>query len=202
VNWSTKLYFVAAVAAAVLRSAGDSELVARLQQRDPEALGELYDRYGRIAYSLISRIVGNPAVAEELVQESFLRVWHRADGFHSDRGALGSWVLTVARNQALDYVRSLEGRSAKRAVSVEDTEPPVAVQASEERILDGIQLRKVRAAIAKLDENQRRVIELAYFEGLTQSEMAARISQPLGTVKTWTRMALKSLREELGMVAS
>lgn len=201
-NWPAKLYFVAALGAAVLRSVGESELAARLQRRDPEALGELYDRYGRIAYSLILRMVGNQAVAEELVQESFLRVWSRADGFRSERGALGAWVLTVARNQALDYVRSLEGRAAKRAAPVEDTDAPAASHSSEERMLDAIQLRRVRAALAKLDENQRRVIELAYFEGLSQSEMAARISQPLGTVKTWTRMALKSLREELGTAAS
>jgi RNA polymerase sigma-70 factor, ECF subfamily len=176
--------------------------VARLQRRDPDAMGELYDRYGRIAYTLILRIVSNHSVAEELVQEAFLRVWNRADAFQQERGALGPWVLTVARNQALDYVRSLEGRSSKRAVSMDDTEPPVAMNASEERILDGIQLKKVRAAMAKLNENHRQVIELAYFEGLSQTEMAERISQPLGTIKTWTRMALKLLREELGAVVS
>lgn len=201
-NWAADLFFLVAMASAVVRSVGDGELVARLQRRDPDAMGELYDRYGRIAYSLILRIVSNQAVAEELVQETFLRVWNRAEAFQQERGALGPWVLTVARNQALDYVRSLEGRSSKKAVSMDDTEPPVAMNASEERILDGIQLKKVRAAMAKLNENYRQVIELAYFEGLSQTEMAERISQPLGTVKTWTRMALKSLREELGAVAS
>jgi RNA polymerase sigma-70 factor (ECF subfamily) len=202
VNWSTKIFFVVAMGAAVLRAAGDGELVARLRRRDPDALGELYDRYGRLIYSLILRIVANQAIAEELVQESFLRVWNRSEGFQEERGSLGPWVLTVARNQALDYVRSLEGRSSKRAVSVDDTEPPVAMNAAEERILDGIQLKKVRAAMERLNVNQRLVIEMAYFEGLSQTEMAERISQPLGTIKTWTRMALKSLREELGAVAS
>ena len=201
-NWSAKVFFIVAVAAAVIRAVGDSELVARLRRRDPDALGEVYDRYGRIAYSLILRIVSNQAVAEELVQESFLRVWNRSDGFQEERGAFGPWVLTVARNQALDYVRSLEGRSSKRAVSMDDAEHPVAVNSAEERILDGIQLNKVRAAMQRLNANHRLVIEMAYFEGLSQTEMAERISQPLGTVKTWTRMALKSLREELGAVAS
>ncbi|MEO8658291.1 MAG: sigma-70 family RNA polymerase sigma factor [Bryobacteraceae bacterium] len=201
-NWSTKIFFVVAMAAAVLRAAGDGELVARLRRRDPDALGELYDRYGRLIYSLILRIVANQAIAEELVQESFLRVWNRSEGFQEERGSLGPWVLTVARNQALDYVRSLEGRSAKRSVSVDDTEPPVAMNAAEERILDGIQLKKVRVAMQRLNANHRLVIEMAYFEGLSQTEMAERISQPLGTIKTWTRMALKSLREELGAVAS
>ena len=190
------------MAAAVLRAAGDGDLVARLRRRDPEALGELYDRYGRLIYSLILRIVANQAIAEELVQESFLRVWNRSEGFQEERGSLGPWVLTIARNQALDYVRSLEGRSSKRSVSVDDTEPPVAMNAAEERILDGIQLKKVRVAIERLSANHRLVIEMAYFEGLSQTEMAERISQPLGTIKTWTRMALKSLREELGAVAS
>jgi RNA polymerase sigma-70 factor (ECF subfamily) len=202
VNWSTKIFFVVAMGAAVLRAAGDGELVARLRRRDPDALGELYDRYGRLIYSLILRIVANQAIAEELVQESFLRVWNRSEGFQEERGSLGPWVLTVARNQALDYVRSLEGRSSKRAVSVDDTEPPVAMNAAEERILDGIQLKKVRVAMERLNVNHRLVIEMAYFEGLSQTEMAERISQPLGTIKTWTRMALKSLREELGAVAS
>jgi len=201
-NWSTKIFFVVAMAAAVLRAAGDGDLVARLRRRDPEALGELYDRYGRLIYSLILRIVANQAIAEELVQESFLRVWNRSEGFQEERGSLGPWVLTIARNQALDYVRSLEGRSSKRSVSVDDTEPPVAMNAAEERILDGIQLKKVRVAIERLSANHRLVIEMAYFEGLSQTEMAERISQPLGTIKTWTRMALKSLREELGAVAS
>lgn len=201
-NWAADLFLLVTMASAVLRSVGEGELVARLQRRDPDAMGELYDRYGRIVYSLILRIVSNQAVAEELVQEAFLRVWNRADAFQQERGALGPWVLTVARNQALDYVRSLEGRSSKKAVSMDDTEPPVAMNASEEHILDGIQLKKVRAVMAKLNENHRQVIELAYFEGLSQTEMAERISQPLGTIKTWTRMALKALREELGAVTS
>lgn len=200
-NWSAELFFFAAMASVALRSAGDAELVARLQRRDPEAMGELYDCYGRIAYSLILRITGNPAIAEELVQEAFLRVWNRAGAFQPERGALGPWVLAVARNQALDYVRSVEGRSSKKSVPVDDAEPRVAINASEDRILDGIQLKKVRAAMAKLSENQRQVIELAYFEGLSQTEMAEHIAQPLGTIKTWTRTALKLLREELGTVA-
>src|SRR6266536_3588836 len=85
---------------------GDAELVERLRKRDPQALGELYDRYGRLTYSLIYRIVRDTGIAEDLVQETFLRVWNRAQAFDATRGALGSWLLAVARNRAIDYTRS------------------------------------------------------------------------------------------------
>src|SRR5207244_1260692 len=89
---------------------GDAELVEGLRKRDPQALGELYDRYGRLTYSLIYRIVRDTGIAEDLVQETFLRVWNRAQAFDAARGALGSWLLAVARNRAIDYTRSTAGR--------------------------------------------------------------------------------------------
>ena len=153
-------------------------------------------RYGRLAYTIILRIVRDHAVAEDLVQESFLRVWNRAQGFDAERGALGPWILTVARNQALDYIRSVQGRVWKSMVSA-DSDHPGVFQDWENNLLDGVQLEQVRSALTRLSENQRTVIELAYFEGLSHSEMAERIHQPLGTVKTWIRTALKTLRDEL-----
>jgi RNA polymerase sigma-70 factor (ECF subfamily) len=176
---------------------GDAELVIRLQRRDPQALAELYDRYGRLAYSLIVRVVRDGAIAEDLVQETFLRVWNRAQGFDAQRGALGPWLLAVARNRAIDYLRSAGGRE-RNAIELEEVDHPSLHTDMERDILASDKARAIRAALNKLAPNYREVIELAYFEGLTQTEMAERMGQPLGTVKTWVRSALKNLREEFG----
>ena len=175
---------------------GDAELVKRLQQRDPQALAELYDRYGRLAYSLILRVVRNAATAEDLVQETFLRVWNRAQGFDAQRGALGPWLLAVARYRAIDYLRSAGGRD-RNALELEDVDHPSLFTEMESGLLASDSVRAVKVAMERLSPNQRQVIELAYFEGLTQTEMAERMGQPLGTVKTWVRTALKNLRDEL-----
>jgi len=176
---------------------GDVELAERLQRRDPQALAELYDRYGRLAYSLIVRVVRDGALAEDLVQETFLRVWNRAQGFDAQRGALGPWLLAVARNRAIDYLRSSGGRE-RNALELEEVDHPSLYTDMERDILASDKARIIRAALEKLAPNQREVIELAYFEGLTQTEMAERMGQPLGTVKTWVRTALKNLREQFG----
>jgi RNA polymerase sigma-70 factor (ECF subfamily) len=193
-------FLLFAIAATVLRFPDDSNLARRLKARDADVIGELYDRYGRFVYTVILRIVRDHAVAEDLVQESFLRVWSRAQGFDADRGALGPWILTVARNQALDYIRSVQGRVWKGMVSA-DSDHPRVFKDWEGDLLEGVQLEQVRSALSRLNENQRTVIELAYFEGLSHSEMAERIHQPLGTVKTWIRTALKTLRDELTATA-
>jgi RNA polymerase sigma-70 factor (ECF subfamily) len=180
---------------------GDVDLAERLRRRDPQALAELYDRYGRTAYSLILRVVRDATIAEDLVQETFLRVWNRVQGFDAARGALGPWLLAVARNRAIDYLRSVAGRE-RVAVEFEETDHPALYCHMEQDILAADKTRRVKAAMEKLPPNQRTVVELAYFEGLTQSEMAERIGQPLGTVKTWIRTALISLRNELGMAVA
>ena len=176
----------------------DRELAQRLKQREPAAMGELYDRYGKLAYSLIYRIVRDSGVAEDLVQETFLRVWNRAQGFDAERGALGPWLLAVARNRAIDYVRSSGGKMTRGALELDAAEHPAVFVNFEADLLSQDRARRVRGALGRLNENQRHVIELAYFEGLSQTEMAERMGQPLGTVKTWVRSALKNLREELG----
>ena len=180
----------------VLRFKDDGELARRLKERDPQAMSDLYDRYGRIAYALIFRIVRNGAVAEDLVQETFLRVWNRVQSFDPQRGALGPWVLTVARNRAIDYLRSVDGKLSAGALELDRLENPALFRDfSDALAID--RTRKLKSAFEKLNENQRIVIELAYFEGLSQTEMAAQMKQPLGTVKTWVRTALKILRDEL-----
>jgi RNA polymerase sigma-70 factor, ECF subfamily len=185
-----------------VRAAGDdTSLVARMQQRDPRALAEMYDRYGRVAYSLILRVVRDSGIAEDLVQETFLRVWNRIHGFDGQKGSIGPWLLAVARNRAIDYLRSTGGRE-RNAVEYEETGHPSLYCDMEKDILSSDKARVVKSAIQKLSPNQRQVIELAYFEGFSQTEMAERMGQPLGTVKTWVRTALKNLRDELGAVVS
>jgi len=186
---------------AVQIRADDSGLVARMQRRDPNALAELYDRYGRVTFSLIIRIVRDAATAEDLVQETFLRVWNRVHGFDAQRGSIGPWLLAVARNRAIDYLRSAGGRE-RNAVEFEETDHPALYCDMERELLSSDQVRRVKTAVEKLSPNHRQVIELAYFEGLSQTEMAERMGQPLGTVKTWVRAALKTLRDELGSVVA
>jgi RNA polymerase sigma-70 factor, ECF subfamily len=179
----------------------DPDLAARIKRRDPQAMADLYDRYGRLAYSLILRIVRDREMAEDLVQETFLRVWTRAQAFDSARGALGPWLLAVARNRAIDYIRSTDGRMARSTFEIVEMENPALFANLEREIATSDQARRIREALGKLNPNQRTVIELAYFEGLSQTEMAEKIGQPLGTIKTWVRTALKNLRDELGVAA-
>jgi RNA polymerase sigma-70 factor (ECF subfamily) len=140
-------------------------------------------------------------VAEDLVQETFLRVWNRVHAFDHEKGALGPWVLAVARNRAIDYLRSLEARMEQSAFELEKMEQPALFANFESTVLNMDRVRILRGAFEKLTPNQRLVLELAYYEGLSQSEMAERLKQPLGTVKTWVRTALKLLRDELGEAA-
>jgi RNA polymerase sigma-70 factor (ECF subfamily) len=186
--------------AAVLKE--DPELARRLKNRDPQAMAELYDRYGRVMFALIFRVVHNEAVAEDLVQESFLRIWNRAHAFDHEKGSLGPWVLAVARNRAIDYLRSVDGRMAQNALELEKLEQPALFVDLENGILNLDRVRKLRGAFEKLSQNQRLVLELAYWEGFSQTEISDRLKQPLGTVKTWIRTGLKLLRQELGEAAA
>jgi RNA polymerase sigma-70 factor, ECF subfamily len=175
----------------------DRELAERLQRRETQAMADLYDRFGRLVYSVIYAIVHDTGIAEDLLQETFLRIWNRAAGFDAERGALGPWLLTVARNRAIDHVRSAGARNAKNALELEDREHKSQELGAEIDLQNKDQAKIIHAAMDKLTEHQRRVIELAYYEGLSQTEMAEKLGEPLGTIKTWVRGALKKLREEL-----
>ncbi len=178
--------------------ADDAELARRLQRREPQAMADLYDRFGRLAYSLVFSIVRDTGVAEDLVQETFLRVWNRAAGFDPDRGALGPWLLAVARNRAIDHIRSARARMDRNLFELDEHGTASYFVDMEREVLNADSARRIKAAMAKLNQNQQKVIELAYYEGLSQTEMAERLGQPLGTVKTWVRTALKHLKDELG----
>jgi RNA polymerase sigma-70 factor (ECF subfamily) len=124
-------------------------------------------------------------------------VWNRVHSFDQERGALGPWILTVARNRAIDYLRSADGRMSAGSLELDRTETPAMFSGFNDSALALDRARRLKSAFEKLNPNQRTVIELAYFEGLSQTEMAERMQQPLGTIKTWVRTALKALREEL-----
>lgn len=181
--------------------ADDSDLARRLQKREPQAMADLYDRFGRLAYSLIFSIVRDTGVAEDLVQETFLRVWNRASGFDPERGALGPWLLAVARNRAIDHIRSARARMDRNLFELDEHGMASLFVDMEREVLSADAARRIKAAMSKLNENQQKVIQLAYYEGLSQTEMAERLGQPLGTVKTWVRSALKHLKDELGTAA-
>jgi RNA polymerase sigma-70 factor (ECF subfamily) len=181
----------------------EQDLAARLKRREPQAMADLYDLYGKLVYSVILRIVRESGIAEDLTQETFLRVWNRAQFFDQEKGALGPWILTVARNRAIDYLRSLDGRMAQKTTEFEPArEHPSEFVNLERDLINSDRARLLRDAFARLSPNQRVVIEMAYYEGLSQTEMAERMKQPLGTVKTWVRTALKILRSELDEVVS
>jgi RNA polymerase sigma-70 factor (ECF subfamily) len=176
---------------------GDGDLLVRLQRRDPQALAELYDRYGSMVFGLILRIVQDRGTAEDLVQETFLRVWNRAAGLDAEHGAVGPWLLAVARNRAIDYLR-YRGRRPEASLELNETENPALFADLQSDPLRFETVRQVKTALEKLTQQQREAIELAYFEGMSQTEIAERMGQPLGTVKSWMRRALQQMREELG----
>ena len=173
----------------------EAELIAGLQRHEARAMAELYDRYGRLVYSVILRVVRDQGIAEDLTQETFLRVWNRVQGFDGGRGALGTWLVTIARNRSIDYVRSVRLRNS-RTEEFDEVNSTLSTDAAEEATAFE-RRHTLRAAMKKLLPNHMRAIELAYFEGLSHLEVAERLGQPLGTVKSWVRTALAALREDL-----
>jgi len=171
----------------------EEELLRRLKKGETGALAELYDGYSTIVYRLILRIVHDPGVAEELVQETFLKLWRRASLVDESARSLGPWILTIARNRALDHLDSTRART----LYLESLDHRKVFSAIDEVLMNSPQTRELREAVGRLNSNQRTVIELAYYEGLSYSEVSARLNQPLGTVKSWIRSALQALRRDL-----
>jgi RNA polymerase sigma-70 factor (ECF subfamily) len=177
----------------------DAALMERILLRDSGALETLYDRYARPVYSLVLRISQQPTSAEEIVQDVFLQIWQNAKQYQSARGPLGPWLFTVARNRALDFLRLKREKQRRREDSADFDLPPTAVvRPDPEGVMDrSRRAEKVRALMNSLPEVQRRAIELAFFDGLSHSEISAAIGEPLGTVKSWIRGGLLRLRESL-----
>jgi RNA polymerase sigma-70 factor (ECF subfamily) len=181
----------------------DSAVVALAASGDEHALGELYDRYGGMAYSLACAIVGEHADAEEVVADAFAQIWRSAAGFDPARGSVGAWIATITRTRGLDLVRSRKRRARvlEEAAVVTDEGETLVLAPALEAADRGAEVSEtseiVRRSLAELSAPQRRVIELAYFGGFSQSEIAAQLSEPLGTVKTRMRAALEKLRQSL-----
>ena len=177
--------------------AADSSLVQRMVAGDERALGELYDRHGRVMYALAQAILGEPADADEVVVDTFGQAWRGAAQFDPARGTVGAWLATIARTRALDLVRARGRRS--RALERASWLADGALHEPADRDAERAEARRlVTGALAGLPEPQRRAIELAYFGGLSQSEIAATLGEPLGTVKTRIRSGMTKLRELLG----
>jgi len=179
----------------------DADLAQRLKDKDADALAELYDRYGRLIYYLIYRIVGNAGAAEDLVQESFLRVWNSIQNYDPARGPLARWMVSVARNRAIDHLRSWEGRMAQGMLPIHEWDAPCTSDNLEEKLLATDVGKSLERAMKKLTARQQQLLNLAYVEGLTQSEIAEHLQRPLGTIKTWVRAALQELRTEMAPYA-
>lgn len=171
----------------------EDDFVDRLKIRDPHAMSELYDRYAVLVYSIVRRIIWDPADAEDVVQEVFLRIWNRAHLLDRSKGVLIAWLIAVTRSVAIDRLRAARGKAAQSTLN----------DPADGRLFDSeiVHLNRilVERALRDLDSSQRLIVELVYFEGLSQTEIAQRMDRPLGTVKTWIRGALIALRASLAL---
>ncbi len=176
----------------------DADAVARAAGGDGDALGELYDRHARPVYSLALRILQDTTEAEDIVQEVFAQAWRQAARFDAARGAVGAWLLNLARSRAIDRLRARRARPDTAAEPVMPEALQAAGAPADAAIIADEQIGRVRLALGSLPFVQRVAIELAYYEGLTHAEIAERLEQPLGTIKTRIRAGLLKLRDALG----
>jgi RNA polymerase sigma-70 factor, ECF subfamily len=172
----------------------DEALVALAARSEQSALAELYDRYGRTAYGLALRVLRDQALAEDAVQEAFLTIWRTASRFMPEKGRASTWILTLVHRRAVDTVR----REQRRRVDSLELAAEPAVEGVEEDAWLRLQRERVQAALRHLPDPQREALELAYYGGFSQSELAERLGQPLGTIKSRMFTGLSRLREELG----
>lgn len=171
-----------------------------MSQGDVDALEALYDRYARAVFSFAVRIVRDGQIAEEVLQEAFMRSWQQSGRFELNRGNYASWLLSITHNLAIDELRRSQRRPQKAdMVDITDVlRSEVDTTVNIEEAAEATELRgRIKEAMSRLPESQRRVIELAYFEGLSQREVAAFLNEPLGTIKTRMRLGMQKLKELL-----
>jgi RNA polymerase sigma-70 factor, ECF subfamily len=178
---------------------GDEELIRSILEGKSNALGELYDRYGRLVYSLAFQVVGDSATAEEVSQEVFLQIWNKAGTYQAQQGKVITWLTSVARHKAIDSLRRKGARPEGHQVEFEsddesDLVDPIGV---EEQVVLSQRSLAVRRAISHLPPDQKKALAMAYFKGMTQQEVADAIGEPLGTVKTRIRLGMLKLRQFL-----
>jgi RNA polymerase sigma-70 factor (ECF subfamily) len=177
----------------------DETLLRLIAQQQADALSQLYDRYGRLAYSIALNASGDAAQAEEITQDAFLKVWQHAATYRVDEGKVAVWLGRIVRNRAIDLFRRQRVRAEGNSVSwavVEETALPDGYNV-EQDVAVRQQRANIRAAMAQLPAEQRDALALAYFQGYTQEEIAAHTGQPLGTIKTRIRLAMQKLRSLL-----
>ena len=180
----------------------DAALMSQVAQAQSAALSELYDRYGRMVFSLAFRITGSNETAEEVTQDVFVQVWRFAEHYDPQQGKLTTWLSSVTRNRAIDILRQQNVRPEGHADSLDDDLFGFNDSASEAAVEPSVELRlqreQVRQALEQLPEEQRRVLALAFFMGMTQQEISVKLNQPLGTVKTRIRLGMIKLKSLLG----
>ena len=166
-------------------------MIAGIRGGREAAMAQLYDRYSAIVYSVALRVLGDTGAAEDVVQEIFMQLWRKPESFDANRGSLAAWLAVIARHRAIDALR-------KRKPENDIAEVVIALDLDlEEEAGRKIAIEKVRGALAGMPPEQRKAVELAFFEGLTHSEVAAKTGEPLGTVKTRIRSALMTLRKTM-----
>ncbi len=169
----------------------DESLLRLVSAKDEKAMTSLFDRYGGLVYSVALRVLRDSGRAEDLLQDVFFQLWRNPGAFLPSRGSLGAWLLVVTRNRAIDILRR------KRPMDSIDDHPISSGQNLATEVERSTMMQKVRTVLTTLPPEQRNTLELAYFEGLTQTEISERTGDPLGTVKTRIRLALMSLRKAL-----
>jgi RNA polymerase sigma-70 factor (ECF subfamily) len=176
----------------------DVELMPLIGAKDPEAFVVFYDRHGGVAYSLAYRIVGEKAAAEDVTQEAFISVWRSGARFDRARGSVRSWMLSIVRNRAIDMLRSRAGKAPKLTFDDDAVlEQRPADELTEDEAMRRETATEIRGALGELPGEQSKVIEMAYFGGFSQSEIARMLGVPLGTVKGRMRLGLEKIRGEL-----
>jgi RNA polymerase sigma-70 factor (ECF subfamily) len=176
----------------------DEELMPWIAKKDPEAFEVFYDRHGGAGYSLAYRILGDRNAAEDCIQEAFISIWKSGARFDRTRGSVRSWTLSIVRNRAIDALRSKAGKAPKLTFDDDAIlEARPAEEHTEAEVLAAETAVEVRGALSQLPTDQSKVIELAYFGGFSQSEIAGMLNVPLGTVKGRMRLGLEKIRGEL-----
>lgn len=182
-------------------SLDDVALLGLIAAEHSEALGALYDRYGRLVYTIAIHVVGDGETAEEITQDVFVRVWEGAGSYRPDMAKVTSWLVSIARHRSIDELRRRGVRPEKDSFSwPEESGAEIAnglpvLEGPEDEVESALRNQRVRQAVATLSVDQRTVLGLAYFQGLSHSEIAERLGQPLGTVKSRIRIAMQKLRD-------
>jgi RNA polymerase sigma-70 factor (ECF subfamily) len=176
----------------------DEELMPWIGRKDPEAFEVFYDRHGGAAFSLAYRILGERGAAEDCIQEAFISIWRSGGKFDAARGSVRSWTLSIVRNRAIDVLRSKAGKAPKMTFDDDEIiESRPSGELTDEEAMRHETATEVRGALSQLPDDQSKVIQLAYFGGFSQSEIAGMLNVPLGTVKGRMRLGLEKIRGEL-----